>query len=307
VVVLPKKWTFEQARKFVNEESEGACELLSIERIEKRNVMKVKCVCGSSFDVMFYQFKNGKHKCNDCNGKQRYSIKQLKEYVKENSDSSLLTKTYSNNNQLLLFECHCGKPFETTFKRFKKGKKQCKNCTSSYLSNKFSKTASVFEKEVFEVVGDEYSIVGQYLNRKNKVELKHNICGTVWSVNPGDFLHKKSRCPFCNESKGEKVIGEWLRNNNFSFESQYRFKDCIHKRTLPFDFAVFKDGKLSTLIEYDGKQHFLKGCFGNDDYEDIKMRDKIKTDYCRTNNISLLRIPYTKFNYITTILKNTLM
>jgi len=307
VVVLPKKWTFEQAEKFVSEESGGACELLSIEKIKKRNVMKVKCICGSSFDVMFYQFKDGKHKCNDCNEKYRYSIEQLKTYVKENSDCLLLSETYLNNNQLLFFKCCCGESFETTFKRFRNGKKQCKSCTSSNLANKFSKSANEFKKEVFANVGVEYSVIGKYQNTKTKVELKHNVCGTNWFVNPSDFLHKKSRCPFCNKSKGEKVIIEWLTNNNFTFETQYKFKDCVHKRMLPFDFAIFKNGDLSILIEYDGKQHFFEGCFGTDDYKEMKMRDKIKTNYCQSKNIPLLRIPYTKFNTITLILENTLL
>ncbi|MCL9637718.1 hypothetical protein L2095_23520 [Bacillus zanthoxyli] len=304
---MSRRWTFEKADRFVREESNGDCKLLSIGKINNRDYMKVRCACGNEFDVMYYQFKNGKRKCNDCNRKSRYSLKQLKDFVKENSTSLLLSDKYSNNNQSLKFICHCQNEFETTLKIFRKGKRQCDNCTNSALSIKFSKSANEFKKEVFETVNNEYMVVGEYRNRKTKVEMKHNTCGTEWLVNPSDFLHKNSRCPVCNESKGEKAVSEWLISNGLSFETQYKFKDCVHKRKLPFDFAVFKDGKLFMLIEYDGKQHFLKGCFGTNNYEEIKKNDQIKTDYCQRNQIPLLRIPYTKFNQITTILGNTLL
>ncbi len=36
--------------------------------------------------------------------------------------------------------------------------------------------------------------------------------------------------------------------------------------------------------------------------KNIQFRDKIKTDYCKSNNIKLIRIPYTEFNNIEKIL-----
>lgn len=38
-----------------------------------------------------------------------------------------------------------------------------------------------------------------------------------------------------------------------------------------------------------------------------KKIDKIKTDYCKNNNINLLRIPYTEFDNIEKIIKNKLI
>lgn len=307
MIRLSRRWNFEKADEFVKEETNGECELLSIEKRNNRDCMKIACACGNEFLAFYYQFKKGKHKCNHCNGKSRYSIQQLKEFIELNSSCLLLSKVYSNNNNLLELKCSCGTEFQTTLKIFRNGKKQCDNCTNNDLAIKFSKSSSEFKEEVFALVGDEYTVISEYRNRKTKVELKHNTCRTEWFVNPSDFLHKNSRCPFCNESKGEKVVSKWLTSNNFSFLTQYKFQDCVNKRKLPFDFAVFKDGELFMLIEYDGKQHFQKGCFGVDNYEETKRNDKIKTDYCKNNHITLLRIPYTKFNQIETILENTLL
>lgn len=50
-----------------------------------------------------------------------------------------------------------------------------------------------------------------------------------------------------------------LTENNINFKTQYSFSDLLSDKNFPllFDFAIFKDnGKLSHLIEYNGKQHY---------------------------------------------------
>ena len=57
-------------------------------------------------------------------------------------------------------------------------------------------------------------------------------------------------------------------------------------------------------IEYDGEQHFKRYKFEKDDnnLNIRKLRDKIKTDFCKKNNIKLIRIKYTDFKKIESIL-----
>lgn len=123
-----------------------------------------------------------------------------------------------------------------------------------------------------------------------------------------------SGCPYCNESKGEKKIREFLKSNNFSFISQYKFSDCKDKKSLPFDFALFDSSKnLICCIEYDGIQHFEPIDFtGNDvkkakeKFEIVKLHDEIKNDYCKIHNIKLIRISYNEFDNIEKILLSEL-
>lgn len=58
-------------------------------------------------------------------------------------------------------------------------------------------------------------------------------------------------------------------------------------------------------IEYDGKQHFEDVYFGGKEstLDYVKSNDKIKTEYCKNNNIKLIRIPYTELKNINTILE----
>ena len=92
-----------------------------------------------------------------------------------------------------------------------------------------------------------------------------------------------------NVSKGNEKIAQLLSQANIPFETEKKFKTCKDKKELPFDFYVNN----KYLIEYDGVQHFEESIF---DYEYTHKHDLIKNDWCKNNNISLIRIPYTHFN-----------
>lgn len=111
-------------------------------------------------------------------------------------------------------------------------------------------------------------------------------------------------CPVCKESFGEKRVGEILSNYNIEFIREYKFEDCKHKYSLPFDFYL---PVFNTCIEYNGKQHYeMNEFFGIKSFESTQRNDKIKAQYCIDNNINLIRIPYTEFNNIEEILKKEL-
>ena len=128
-----------------------------------------------------------------------------------------------------------------------------------------------------------------YVNLKTKVVITCLIHGD-FKQTPYSHL-SGSGCPNCNQSRGEQLLYNILTERNISFESQFRFGDCRGKRhPLPFDFVVFdKKCDISFLIEYDGEQHFNKMRYdvNNDRLMSTQHRDKIKTEYCRTNNIPL--------------------
>lgn len=140
------------------------------------------------------------------------------------------------------------------------------------------------------------------------INWKCKKCGYTWTAT----IHSRTTgngCPSCNESKGEKNIKEYLKNNNIDFEVQYTNDKCKHKKHLRFDFAIFKNKELLVLIEYDGIQHFEPITFGGISLEkakeklkENKKRDKIKTKYCKDNNIPLIRISYKEFENIEQIL-----
>lgn len=100
-------------------------------------------------------------------------------------------------------------------------------------------------------------------------------------------------CNSCSqkESKNERIIKELLDSLEIFFEQEKRFDDCKDRHPLPFDFYL---PEYNLCIEYDGELHYKPvEYFGGDDALEITLRhDQIKTQYCKDNNINLLRIPY---------------
>lgn len=127
-------------------------------------------------------------------------------------------------------------------------------------------------------------------------ECKCPICGNTFVALPAKVLsNHTTSCGCILKSSGERIIEKYLSEHNISYISQYRFNDCKDKYTLPFDFAVLDDkGKPFALIEYDGQQHFkpIPMFGGEEGYKCQVKRDKIKDQYCKENNLPLIRFTY---------------
>ena len=105
---------------------------------------------------------------------------------------------------------------------------------------------------------------------------------------------KSTSCGCQHFSKGEEKIKQLLKNNNLSFETQKIFNTCKTSKNkyAKFDFYINNQ----YLIEFDGEQHFKLVSIGWNNPEKLartKERDAIKNQWCKENNISLIRIPYT--------------
>ena len=133
--------------------------------------------------------------------------------------------------------------------------------------------------------------------------------GHNFSMNWNNFQSGK-RCPICRSSNGESKVATFLDSNEIEYKREYTFDDCRNIRVLPFDFAIFRDEQLYCLLEYDGEQHFKKTGWESTDDNKLDrtiLTDNIKNDYCRSNNIKLIRIPYWDFSNLEKILKQELM
>ena len=184
---------------------------------------------------------------------------------------------------------------------------KCPKCFGNIL-----KTQDEFLYDVDLIpTGKEYIVLGKYKNAHTKLKVRHITCGNEWDTTPNRFL-SGHLCPLCKSSSGERKLKQILENYNIPHQSQYRIKDCKYNRPLPFDFAIFNDKLIITyLIEYDGQQHYFPVRFNGmpqekaeELFDKVKMRDKIKSDYCIENNIKLIRIPYWDFNNIESILSD---
>ena len=98
-----------------------------------------------------------------------------------------------------------------------------------------------------------------------------------------------------------------MEKYNVVFIPQKRFDDCRRIYPLPFDFYL---PSYNTIIEYDGEGHYypvdFKGHDGTETFQRTAKNDKIKNEYCKNNNINLIRIPYWDYDNIEMILDNIL-
>lgn len=111
-------------------------------------------------------------------------------------------------------------------------------------------------------------------------------------------------CPFCDESKGERIIEKYLIENNIIYERQKTFEYCKDKNKLPFDFYLID---YNICVEFDGRHHSesINYWGGIEKLEYTINHDKMKNKYCEDNNIKLIRIKFDlKEENIVEIFKN---
>jgi len=161
----------------------------------------------------------------------------------------------------------------------------CPKCTNkhNYSTKEWCKIATNKHNNKYN-----YSLV-KYINAKTKIKLicpEHGIFEQI----PSSHLDGRG-CPKCKSSKGEEKIRKSLIENNINFESQKKFDNCFYKKKLYFDFYL---PDYNLCIEFDGEQHFKSIPYwgGDEIFEKVKIRDKIKNQYCQDNNIDLLRIRF---------------
>lgn len=93
----------------------------------------------------------------------------------------------------------------------------------------------------------------------------------------------------CIHSKNEQKIIKLLTENNIEYAREYTFPNLKDKRLLRFDFAIFNNGTLSHLIEYNGIQHYEEPSGSwNKNFLITQKHDLMKINYCKENNIRLI-------------------
>ena len=295
-----KKYTYEEVKEHI--ESIGY-KLLSSEY--KNNQSKLHMICDKNHDIyMTYSAIRQGKRCNVCARKEQGRKKILPyEYVKEYIESrgyKLLSTEYTRNNKKLKLICDKGHEYEASFAHFQRGNR-CPKCAIEKSSERYRLDYN-YVKSYIESYG--YKLISkEYIKSDIKLDM---ICdkGHECSINWDNFKYGK-RCGTCKESTGERKINEVLTKLNIKFQRQYGFEDCKLHKLLLFDFYL---PDYNCCIEFDGEQHYeiIKHFGGVDKFINTKIRDTIKTEYCKKNDIKLIRIPYWEINNIDKIINKEL-
>jgi len=196
---------------------------------------------------------------------------------------------YINDRKKVIIICKLHGEFTQTPNKHLRGR-GCPVCGGTQL-----KTSETFIFDAQGVHGNLYDYSKtNYNGAHKKVSIKCKI-HDEFLQRPNDHLNNHG-CPICKESKGETLIAQLLDGAKVRYRREVSFPD-LSGDTLPlrFDFALFRDNKLSHLLEYDGEQHFkyYPGFHKSKEVFELHQKyDKLKDKYCKKHNIKLIRVSY---------------
>ena len=267
-------------------------------------ILVLKCNCGKTYNILLSKLTSDKgvlFGCEECkkekfSSPKKYDYNFVKDVLYKNG-YILIDEEYKGNNDNLNCINSDGYIVKVKFSYvinsyYNKNKSQY---VFSYRFNKDNYLYNInnyFKINNINCVALEVKEDGRY-SEVPTVFCKCK-CGNIFYTNIYLIRNGKNRCNICNKymSQIEYKVKEWLIENNIEFEEQKRFNNCKYKRPLPFDFYI---PKLNICIEVDGKQHNKFFRYDKNSRESLKLRkkrDNIKTEFCKKNNIKLIRINY---------------
>ena len=186
-------------------------------------------------------------------------------------------------------KCDCGNEYNVLRQSLINGKtkscgclQQIENKMKNLSNQKFGKLTAI-------------SPIGQRESDRKVIWNCRCDCGNIINVVSSDLIRGHvSSCGCLNQSRGEFLISKILTDNNITFQTEYTFETCVFadsQRKARFDFYVNNE----YIIEFDGKQHFEPSKFfgGENALQKNQEHDNYKNQWCKDNNISIIRIPYT--------------
>lgn len=118
--------------------------------------------------------------------------------------------------------------YEVTPNKFKDAGRRCPICANLVRSKKRSFTHNDFVKQVYDLVGDEYTVLTKYQGNTGKIWFRHNCeyCGNYeYESTPNYFIQGK-RCKVCsgsiiNDSSFKHDFYKKFGNEKFEIEGEY--------------------------------------------------------------------------------------
>lgn len=254
-----------------------------------------QCDCGNKKIISQDTLKAGKIKtcgCGQFNGFQQYRDTQ-----KENNDLKILGKkfgkltvierdtSYSTDKIYYKCLCDCGKSISIRRTDLLSGKKSDCGCESQ------------INKRYLDITGQRFGkLIALYPTETKKRKMywmcqcdcgnQVEVCGE--SLRSGNTMS----CGCLKQSQGEYIIEQLLLKYQIPYVKEYSaFKYEDSNQYARFDFYVNNQ----YFIEFDGEQHYKannRWWNTTELVEQYKIRDTIKNNWCKNNNIPLIRIPY---------------
>ena len=285
------KLTFDIFKKRAEEKHNNKYTYIPTEIGNGHSKVKIVCPIHGEFDqsAALHLTGQGCPKCGDedkrkkmANTLEHFIIESRKvhgdkydyskvEYINESTKVCIICPTHGEFWQ---------RPFDHVI-----GKKGCPKCVGRGF------TLEDFEKLAREIHGDRYDYL-EYSKSDTKMRIRCRTCGHEFMQKGWSHLQGHG-CPYCNSSRLEVEIRLLLERSAVECEEQKTFEWLKNVGNLYLDFYL---PKFNVAIECQGRQHFPKSRnFGGEDkYEIISFRDKLKKQLCDEHGIKLIYFTHEK-------------
>ena len=213
------------------------------------------------------------------------SVENTKKIIKKdltNQRFGMLVALYPiKKNNRIFWHCHCDCGNE-------------KDIRADALTRNISKSCGCQVQKRINLIGQKFGLLTVIEMLPNDQCKCLCDCGNEIIVLGHNLKRGNTRSCGCflNRSRGETKIKQLLDENNILFKKELSLPNLKGKGGgfLRFDFGIYKQQQLIYLIEFDGEQHYILNGYSG---KFLKENDQIKNNWCKENNIPLIRIPYT--------------
>lgn len=298
---MSQKFTFALFQEKASKKFNSKFKYFEKTYIDYNHPLKIECpIHGVFYKIAQDHFKS-KYGCPKCgishrNDSRRGSLEKFISRAKKLYGEKFTYEKafYKGINTPIVITCPTHGDFEVTPYEFLRHKYGCKKCYEDDKNHHLRLSTKEFIKRVERKFPNlyDYSEVN-YINSHTKVKIICKQHGPFY-ITPNNLLYSNEGCNQCKSSKGERKIESILKRKDISFIREYKFKECKDKRPLPFDFYL---PDYNICIEYQGNQHFEIYDFSHgklskerleEELKEIKKRDLIKKEFCKSNKINLL-------------------
>ena len=221
-------------------------------------------------------YKSG-NRCPKCSGLcPKQAEEEFLNLLRRNNHK--LLSEYINNTTKVLINFNCGHdPHWVSPNSYKIGVR-CPKCSGLCPKQAEEEFIALLTK-------NNHKSLSKYVNATTKVLINFNCGHDPHWISPASYKIGV-RCPNCKVSKGEKVILDYLTENEFNVVSQYRIDGYNYK----YDIYI---REYNLIVEVHGRQHYEEvDFFSRRTLEEERMNDYRKEKLAVSKGYNYVAIDY---------------
>lgn len=293
-----------QAKDLTGQQFGNLIALYRISNVGRNTRWRCQCNCEQKTIIDVYTSNLTRGHTTSCGCQQKKRVSQTRTINEIGNRYGKLvvikegkgyTSPSGGKHKTWLCKCDCGNLVDVVGTSLRKG---------------LTKSCGCLHKELISQHWEDKILNRDYPNLKvlkridSTNEMSNWLCQCKFCNNtfilPTSRLQTSQGCGCQTTSSGVRKILDLLNKNNISYTTEKTFNTCIFPKTnrkARFDFWVNNQ----YLIEFDGLQHFkANGGWSNEEaLKETQKRDNFKNQWCKKNNIPLIRIPYWQENNLT--------